>query len=226
MYMLPVAGNRMGVNGTGGLADLVADTPSEREQWALGQNWGFVTDVKIGPDGYMYLCTLNMGGLIRRIRPVADAVFPYDNHVIRGVVASGNSSSSLEYPDNDRLQLRPGIVFTTSQAPVHIECMGTSPYAAPGSLSFVVEASASSNAIDMIVHVYNFKTGAYELVQTFDLTTTDTKYTVTIQGTPSNHVENGTNRVAALISMKANGPVLVYPWFTSIDMVHWTSVRP
>jgi hypothetical protein len=104
--------------------------------------------------------------------------------------------------------------------------MGTSPYAAPGSLSFVVEASASSNAIDMIVHVYNFKTGAYELVQTFDLTTTDTKYTVTIQGTPSNHVENGTNRVAALISMKANGPVLVYPWFTSIDMVHWTSVRP
>jgi glucose/arabinose dehydrogenase len=99
IYMLPVAANRMGVNGTGALADLVADNASERDLWAIGNGWGIITDARIGPEGYMYVADW-LNGRIQRIRPKADAVFPFDIDLVRGIITGGNVSTSLEYPDD------------------------------------------------------------------------------------------------------------------------------
>lgn len=225
IFMLPIAANRAGVNATGVLADLVADSNAEADLWTLGTSFGTITDAKIGPDGYMYLCNWS-GGVIQKIKPKADAVFPFDIERIRGIITSGNLGSSLEYSDDERLQLRPGIVFTTGQAPVLLECLGTSPFPAPAGLDLVIEASATSPAIDMIVELYNFNAAAYVVATTIDLTITDTKFTVAVPGTPSHFVQPGTNEMRARISMKANGPVFAYPWTVSIDMIHWTSDIP
>jgi len=225
IYMLPVRSDRMGVDASGPLADLVADSGAEADLWALGTSFGAITDAKIGPDGYMYLCNWS-GGRIYKVKPKADAVFPYDVQRVRGLITGGNLEASLEYPDNNRLQLRPGIVFTTGQAPILLECFGTSPFPAPAGLDFVIEASATSPAIDMIVELYNFNTGAYVTAQTIDLTTTDTKYTIAVPGTPSHFVQVGTNEMRARVSMRATGPVFAYPWTGSIDMLHWTSDIP
>jgi hypothetical protein len=55
----------------GPLADKVANTPDEMEQQAgiiLGQGFGVITDIQVGPDdGYLYILTLN--GSIYRIVP-------------------------------------------------------------------------------------------------------------------------------------------------------------
>jgi glucose/arabinose dehydrogenase len=225
IYCIPVNAARDGVVATGGLADLVADNGAEADLWSIGTSWGAVTDAKIGPDGYMYLCSWN-GGKILKVRPKADAVFPSDVERIRGSIFSGNLTTSLQYPDDDRLQIRPGVVLVSSQAPVVLECAGTSPFPSPSGLDFVIEASASSAAIDLDIEVFNYSTGQFAHAGHVDLTTTDTKYTIAVPGTPGNFVEDGSNEMKARISMRAGGPVLLYPWTGRIDMVHWTSDIP
>lgn len=54
---------------TGALADRVADSTTERNLSRWGTSWGVVTDLKIGPDGYLYVCSL-FAGRVYRIRPV------------------------------------------------------------------------------------------------------------------------------------------------------------
>ncbi len=51
------------------LQDLVADDSDERNLNAWGTNWGVVSDLKIGPDGYLYVIS-HLADRIYRIRPV------------------------------------------------------------------------------------------------------------------------------------------------------------
>jgi glucose/arabinose dehydrogenase len=51
------------------LQDLVADDSDERNLNAWGTNWGVVSDLKIGPDGYLYVIS-HLANRIYRIRPV------------------------------------------------------------------------------------------------------------------------------------------------------------
>ncbi|MCS6923197.1 MAG: PQQ-dependent sugar dehydrogenase, partial [Fimbriimonadales bacterium] len=65
---------RTGFLFTGGLADTVADNSSERGALVWSDGWGIPTDFKIGPDGYLYICTYEGSSSvppgIRRVRPV------------------------------------------------------------------------------------------------------------------------------------------------------------
>ncbi|MFN4032565.1 MAG: PQQ-dependent sugar dehydrogenase [Fimbriimonadales bacterium] len=54
---------------TGALADRVADSATERNLARVGTNWGIVTDLRLGPDGYLYVVSL-YANRIYRIRPV------------------------------------------------------------------------------------------------------------------------------------------------------------
>lgn len=54
---------------TGALGDRVADTTSERNLSTFGTSWGVVTDLRIGPDGYLYVVSL-YANRVYRIRPV------------------------------------------------------------------------------------------------------------------------------------------------------------
>jgi len=49
------------------LDDRVADTPDEVQSIVFGQGFGVITDIKVGPDGYLYILGIN--GSIYRIVP-------------------------------------------------------------------------------------------------------------------------------------------------------------
>ena len=50
------------------LEDKVADTPDEIQSAVFGQGFGVITDIQVGPDGYLYILGIN--GNINRIVPV------------------------------------------------------------------------------------------------------------------------------------------------------------
>ncbi|MDW8106880.1 MAG: PQQ-dependent sugar dehydrogenase [Armatimonadota bacterium] len=54
---------------SGALADRVADSAAERNLSRIGTNWGVITDLRIGPDGYLYVVSL-YANRVYRIRPV------------------------------------------------------------------------------------------------------------------------------------------------------------
>jgi len=49
----------------GPLADHMSDTPDEEQSVIFGEGFGVITDIKVGPDGYLYV--LGFDGTIYRI---------------------------------------------------------------------------------------------------------------------------------------------------------------
>jgi glucose/arabinose dehydrogenase len=58
VYLLRLNANRTGFALTGGLADLVADSVTERDQIQFGTGFGAVTDIQVGPDGAAYVTSI------------------------------------------------------------------------------------------------------------------------------------------------------------------------
>jgi glucose/arabinose dehydrogenase len=61
--------NRTGLVLNGPLEDRVADTDDETKQIIFGSNFGGISDMDIGPDGYLYIVSLGRG-IIYRVVPV------------------------------------------------------------------------------------------------------------------------------------------------------------
>lgn len=59
LYLTRLNSARTGFNLTGGLADLVADTTTERNSLRIGTDFGVVTDIQAGPDGSLYVLSLS-----------------------------------------------------------------------------------------------------------------------------------------------------------------------
>jgi glucose/arabinose dehydrogenase len=69
LYLFRLNAGRTGFVLTGGLADLVADDVTERDQVRFGQNFGAVTDLQIGPDGAVYVVGIGRGTVYRLPEP-------------------------------------------------------------------------------------------------------------------------------------------------------------
>lgn len=71
LYLFKLNANRDGFDFSAfpALQDLVADNATERNLLRWGTGWGVVSDIKIGPDGYLYVVS-HLAGRIYRIRPV------------------------------------------------------------------------------------------------------------------------------------------------------------
>lgn len=69
LYRFPLNGARDGFVLSGGLADKVADNAAELKQVIFGTGFGGITDVKVGPNGFLYVVSIG-DGAIYVIRPV------------------------------------------------------------------------------------------------------------------------------------------------------------
>jgi glucose/arabinose dehydrogenase len=70
LYAFPLDGARSAfdVSGFGaGLADLVADSPGERDEPRIGEGFGSISDLEIGPDGHLYVLAIFPGRIYRVI---------------------------------------------------------------------------------------------------------------------------------------------------------------
>jgi hypothetical protein len=67
LYRFPLNAQRTGFNlgALAGLADLVADDAAERNLVRLGANFGGISDLKIGPDGALYVVSIGGGAIFR-----------------------------------------------------------------------------------------------------------------------------------------------------------------
>ena len=118
------------------------------------------------------------------------------------------------------MTVRPGITFSSQQAPVEIVVSATSPVVAPLSLEFWIEARGTAPAIAQSVEMFNFDSSEYEPAGTAQLTVTDNVVSIQIDENPGRFVAaNG--EVRTRLRYRATGPVFAYPWESRIDHVQW-----
>lgn len=65
LYNFKLNASRTGLLLEGPLTDHIADTPEEEQSIIFGEGFGVITDIKVGPDGYLYI--LGFDGTIYRI---------------------------------------------------------------------------------------------------------------------------------------------------------------
>lgn len=134
-----------------------------------------------------------------------------------GIRLSGDTRHVFESEDQ-RLVYRPGIVFSTQQAPVQVTMKGTSAVTNPSTLTFTFESSANQANIGQVIELLNVNTNSLEVMDTHTLTTSDTTTTINVTSNASRFVDQTTRMVTAKISCKAVGPVFSYPWQVRFDL--------
>ncbi len=73
LYRFEPNATRTGFDLTGSLSDLVLNSGDSDTPIVFGQNFFVVTDIRTGPDGYMYVLSLSAGA-IYRIKPILTSV--------------------------------------------------------------------------------------------------------------------------------------------------------
>jgi aldose sugar dehydrogenase len=92
IYRFELNENRSAFVLEGALDDSVANTPEEAEDAIFGTGFGGITDIKTGPDGYLYILSL-VDGTLFRVIPAADALRP------NAVVAGGTADLTIRAAD-------------------------------------------------------------------------------------------------------------------------------
>jgi hypothetical protein len=222
LFLLPVTPNRLDLFLPRTLADRVADTAAERDEFVLGTGWGSITDARVGPDGYLYLNGIGLGSIFR-IRPKAEWTPAESIKVLRGV--STGWLPEILRSDDIYLNLRPGVALSTATFPSVIEVESKSPFVSPGSLKFYIEAAANSSTIVSRVELYDFASAKYTNITDFQLTAEDETLRVSVLEGAERFVDPETQFVRTRISFKAPGPILSFPWTARIDRVFWIFTR-
>jgi hypothetical protein len=154
------------------------------------------------------------------IQVVSPEINPSSFSITRGIVTANNNLAALLNSDNTRMDIRPGIVFSSSQDPIEVVVAGTVPLMPLSSINLKVESSATATTILLKIDMYDYDANQWVEVRNTASTTTDTLYQHNRADWDRWISPGGT--VRARIRYKANGPVFVYPWTGRIDWVHWT----
>jgi glucose/arabinose dehydrogenase len=100
IYRFELNENRSAFVLEGALDDTIANTPEEAEDAIFGTGFGRITDIKTGPDGYLYILSFADGTLFRVI-PAADTL-PSDavaedaaNLIVRAADLSGDTITGV-----------------------------------------------------------------------------------------------------------------------------------
>ncbi len=65
IYDFKLNENRTGLALTGPLADKVGDTDNETQGLVFASEFGGISDLVVGPDGYLYVVSLGQGAIYR-----------------------------------------------------------------------------------------------------------------------------------------------------------------
>jgi aldose sugar dehydrogenase len=82
LYHFKLNKNRNGLDLHGPLADTIVSNPTEMQGVILGHGFGRITDIKTGPDGYLYILSVSRAaaagkeGTIFRISPAVRQLSP------------------------------------------------------------------------------------------------------------------------------------------------------
>jgi glucose/arabinose dehydrogenase len=222
LYRLRLNSSRDAFELSGNLADRVADTNDERLQLVIGDGWSIVTDIKVGPDKYVYVLRF-VGGALVRLRPVNEYVAPNSAFLVTGSWTSGRLED-LEESDDVRITLRPGLVVHGANDATLLEALGNSPTATPSKLAFSVECQCTSPAIQLSVSLFDFSLNQFVKVAASGIGRSDTTLTTEVHGNLSRFV-GPESTLKARLGYRAVAPVLTYPWLVRVDLAGWRVSR-
>lgn len=144
---------------------------------------------------------------------------PLGQQAFRGTNVAGDVFS-LAASDDSYLSTQIGVTLSTAESPIQIIVNATAPTRNLRTMQVHVESRTSVSNIAQTIHLYNFTLSRWDLVDTRSSTVTEQLANVTVQN-PTDYVDPITREVRAKISYKQTGPVVSYPWRSSIDQVYW-----
>lgn len=146
---------------------------------------------------------------------------PENFSFLRGILLSGGLSD-LFFSDDMRIVCRPGVVLSSTEAPVQLQVISTAPFLGASELHFLVESSVNQVNLTQRMLAFNYTTSQFVQIDSHQASLTDSTTEVNISS-PSQYIDvNG--QVKALITFKASGPILSYPWQARIDQAIWKLV--
>jgi hypothetical protein len=191
-------------------------------KWGTLYNFRF--DANVPPaDGHIGAQLFRPGTLLSNVSlsrvPRTGQAIAGEMTVLRGTKLMGEFPD-LAFSDDSRVQLRPGVVLISNEAPIRVEVEGISPLANPASMTFRYEGHATDTSVGRTIEAFNFDTNQWVQVNAGGSTTSDSVTNVTINN-PAQFVQDGNRTVRVRISYKPTGPVLVYPYTVRIDQGTW-----
>lgn len=146
-------------------------------------------------------------------------LLPETMSFVRGILISG-TINDLFHSDDMRLVARPGIVFSTAEAPLQLQLQSTNTFVNPTELRFRLEAHTNQGNLNQKILLFNYTSNAYEELDSRMATTSDSVVEVVVTSNPTRFI-NASGQVRALVTYKAAGPVFSYPWLARIDQAVW-----
>jgi hypothetical protein len=200
------AGNDYGLGRWGDYFDLDVDPVDDTTFWGIGM--GVAADNAWRTSVFSW--TISQPGT---------SVAPATMGMERGQLFAG-TVADLETSDNQRAEFRPGITFSSGEAPVRVRLEATSPIVSPTSLRVLIESH--STAAGMLQSVEAFDYDANDWVQV-----DSRNAAVNIDGTielnlnnPARFIDAG-GEMSARLSYRPTGPVFAYPWTARVDKFAW-----
>ena len=141
---------------------------------------------------------------------------PSQYQMVRGRLVGGNLAS-LTSSDDDRLLIRPGVTFTTMQAPIEVYLIGNVGVNL-AELEIYLETSAVPG-ISQTLEIFNYQTCLFEDLGTKALTGLDSVQSGQPAGELSNYTSSGQTWIR--VTYRQTGPVVAYPWTVRIDQARF-----
>jgi hypothetical protein len=151
-------------------------------------------------------------------------VLPSSFTVAPGSVVSGGLTEA-QLSDDQYLEVRPGVVFSTALDPCAVAFTGTAPGNSPSLLQAVVEARSSANFIRMNIQAWDYTLGTPAYVTVGAAVSplpfgasSDVVATRTLNA--AQNIGPG-NEMKLRLSFRATAAVFAYPWKPRIDECSW-----
>jgi hypothetical protein len=222
LFLLPIKEDRASLSLSEGLEDQVADTPEERDLFMFGSGWGAVTDARVGPDGYLYVCAFGRNA-IYRLRPVAETVSAATMEIIQGFASGG--LPEVEDSDDEYLIMVPTFSVANGLLQTVIDFSATSPFSSLGNLKVRLEAATYLLDVEATISLYNFVEDRFDPIQTMQLSTKDSEYEIDVSTNPTVYIDPVTKSVRSRIAARYTGPLRSSRWFVRLDKIAWELTR-
>jgi len=154
------------------------------------------------------------------ITPPGVTVVPTTITMDRGSIFAGGVTQ-LANSDDNRLQLRPGVVLSSSDHPIRARISAVSPHLVPSTIKVIVESQGSAAGISQVVEMFVPGTATWEQINAGTMTVNnDGTVEVNITTNAARFVD-GSGNIVLRLSYRATQPVLTFPWTARIDRAVW-----
>lgn len=155
VYMFPLTPLRDGIAYLPGTEDGVADSLAERNQYRIATGFAETIDLRIGPDGYVYLSSEFLSR-VYRIRPIDEECAPETVSIVRGRNLMGGIEA-LAFGDDQALQVGQGVAALPGPpVTTDIRLFTTSPTANPTKLRTFTRAASVGALLEQSVELWDF----------------------------------------------------------------------